>query len=65
MSTTAAATVEQLFAQHGIPETLVLDNDPQFTSDEYAQFCHRNGIHHVLVTPYHPSSNGLTEQCRL
>ena len=34
----------------------------QFT--EFAQFCHKNGIHHVLVTPYnyHPLSNGLTER---
>ena len=65
MSTTAAATVEQLrgmFAQHGIPETMVSDNGPLFTSDEFAQFCHENGIYRVLVTPYHPSSNGLAER---
>lgn len=65
MSTTATATIEQLrcmFAQHGIPETVVSDNGPQFTSDEFTQFCLRNGIHHVLVTPYHPLSNGLAER---
>ena len=64
-TTTATATIEQLrcmFAQHGIPETVVSDNGPQFTSDEFTQFCLRNGIHHVLVTPYHPSSNGLAER---
>ena len=63
-TTTAVATIEQLrcmFAQHGIPETLVSDNGLQFMSDEFAQFCLKNGIHHVLVTPYHPSSNGLAE----
>ena len=65
MSTTVAATIERLrcmFAQHGIPETVVSDNGPQFTLDEFTQFCLRNGIHHVLVTPYHPSSNGLAER---
>ena len=65
-TTTATATIKQLvrcmFAQHGIPETVVSDNGPQFTSDEFTQFCLRNGIHHVLVTPYHPSSNGLVER---
>lgn len=64
-TTTAVATIEQLrcmFAQHGIPETLVLDNGLQFMSDEFVQFCLKNGIHHVLVTPYHPSSNGLAER---
>ena len=64
-STTTTATVEQLriiFAQHGIPETMVSDNGPQFASDEFSQFCRMNGIHHVRVAPYHPSSNGLTER---
>ena len=64
-STTSKATIEKLrsiFAQFGIPETLVSDNGPQFASEDFRSFCHSNGIHQVLVAPYHPSSNGLAER---
>ncbi len=64
-STTATATIERLrsiFAQHGIPETIVSDKGPQFTAEEFRKFCHQNGIHQVSVAPYHPSSNGLAER---
>ena len=38
-STTRTITVlRQLFATHRIPEQIVTDNDPQFTSADY-QFC--------------------------
>jgi len=61
-STTSTATIQVLrttFSQHGLPESIMLDNGPQFASSEFAQFCHLNGIHHTKVPPYHPSLNGL------
>ena len=64
-STTSAATVEKLryiFAVHGLPQRIVTDNGPQFTSQEIAEFLERNGVVHVRVAPYHPSSNGLVER---
>jgi len=63
-STTSTATIQVLqttFSRYGLPYSIVLDNGPQFTSSEFAQFCHLNGIHHTKVPPYHPSSNGLAE----
>lgn len=30
--------LRSLFAQHGIPETFVSDNDPQFTSSKFKGF---------------------------
>ena len=66
MSTSTALTTIQtlrtLFAQFGIPESIVSDNGPQFVSAEFEQFCKRNGIKHIRVAPYHPSSNGLAER---
>ena len=54
--------LRQLFTQFGIPETIVSDNSTQFTSTDFKEFCRLNGIQHVQIAPYHPSSNGLTER---
>ena len=46
-STTATATIEVLrtvFPHFGIPESIVSENGPQFTSSESAEFCELNGI---------------------
>ena len=64
-STTAAQTISVLcpiFTTHGIPEQLLSNNGPQFTSSEFTDFCKGNGVKHVRVSPYHPASNGLAER---
>lgn len=64
-STTADNTIIQLrelFATHGIPDSIVSDNGPQFTSEEFRKFCTKNLIKHILVSPYHASSNGQAER---
>ena len=54
--------LRQLFAQFGIPESVVSDNGPQFVAEEFRKFCEVNGIRHIRVAAYHPSSNGLAER---
>ena len=64
-SITASATVQCLrgvFAQFGLPECIVGDNGPTFTSQKFQQFLHKNGIQHTTPPPYHPASNGLAER---
>ena len=64
-TTTSEKTIEVLramFAQHGLPEQLVSDNGPQFTSTEFAEFLKGNQIKHIRSAPYHPASNGLAER---
>ena len=62
---TSTATIEKLrevFATHGLPHTLVSDNGPCFTSEEFATFMKMNAINHIRGAPYHPATNGLAER---
>ena len=55
-NTTAERTIEilrSLFSRFGLPNQIVSDNGPQFTSDTYHQFCVNNGIRRTLIAPYH------------
>ena len=64
-STTSTQTIielRRLFSMYGLPQQLVSDNGPQFTSEEFATFCKMNGVKHIRCSPYHPSSNGLAER---
>ena len=64
-SITSSKTIEKLrivFATHGLPQKVVTDNGPSFTSEEFRTFMSLNGIVHVTTSPYHPSSNGLAER---
>lgn len=62
MSTmTSLATVAELtrfFASYGIPQKVVSDNGPQFTTQEFKLFLWTNGVRHIQTAPYHPSSKG-------
>ena len=64
-STTATATIKvlrEIFSRHGLPETIVSDNGPQFASEEFHNFCSINGIVHRKSAPYKPSTNGQAER---
>src|SRR5690606_25285121 len=61
----SGATINKLralFATHGVPEQIVSDNGPQLASREFAEYCERVGIEHLLTPPYHPNSNGEAER---
>ncbi|XP_013922456.1 PREDICTED: uncharacterized protein LOC106549358 [Thamnophis sirtalis] len=64
-STTAESTVQalrRLFATHGLPDIVVSDNGPQFSSAVFQGFLAAQVIRHVPVAPYHPASNGWAER---
>ena len=64
-TTTAEATanaMRNVFARYGLPQQIVSDNGPPFQSAEYEEFLRQNGIQKILVSPCHPSSNGLAER---
>ena len=65
ISPTGVVTIEKLqftFSSLGLPEILVTDNGPSFSSSEFTDFVKANGIQHVKTVPYHPASNGLAER---
>ena len=63
-NSTYTAVIEELralFAQFGIPETVVTDNCTYFVSAEIEAFFTSNGIKHLTSAPKHPASNGLAQ----
>ncbi|KAK7115919.1 hypothetical protein V1264_001703 [Littorina saxatilis] len=64
-STTSSAVIRKLsahFARHGIPETLVSDNGPQYSAAEFENFATTWDFQHVTSSPGYPQSNGLAER---
>ncbi|XP_058023862.1 uncharacterized protein K02A2.6-like, partial [Ahaetulla prasina] len=64
-SMTAEAVISvlrHLFVTHGLPDTLVSDNGPQFTATQFEEYLAEEGIRHALSAPFHPATNGLAER---
>lgn len=64
-SITSLSTIKilkEMFARFGIPSTVVSDNGPAFISSDFKAFMDTHGIHHKLMAPYHPASNGQGER---
>ena len=63
-STTSKAIIaccRKNFARNGIPQEIVSDNGPQFTSEEFTQFAEKYEFKHTTSSPYHSQSNGKAE----
>lgn len=54
-----AGTLRSIFTTHGLPDTIMTDNGPTFTSKVFKEFIEKNGICHVCAVPYHPATNGF------
>ena len=61
-TTKTISVLRQLFARFGLPQQIVSDNGPQFTSEEFRDFTKKNGIKHIRSSPYHPATNGAVER---
>ena len=54
--------MKAVFARFGIPELLVSDNGPQYTSQEFNHFAKQYGFTQVTSSPYYPQGNGQAER---
>ena len=53
--------LEQLASERGRPQTIVLDNGPEFTSKALFLWAQRPGVRLRFIQPGKPSQNGLVE----
>ena len=51
-----------IFARHGVPESVISDNRPQYSSAEFAKFAEDWGFTHITSSPKYPQSNGEAER---
>ena len=50
------------FSVHGIPDQLISDNGPQFSSSEFRRFAQSYNFKHITSSPKFPQSNGTAER---
>ncbi|KAL6477056.1 hypothetical protein MHYP_G00155550 [Metynnis hypsauchen] len=63
--TTSAQVVKLLkatFVRYGIPEEVVSDNGPQFTSLEFKELARELDFTHITSSPHNPQGNGHAER---
>ena len=53
--------LDRLSETHGLPQALVMDNGPEFTSKALAAWAKRSGITLHFITPGKPAENGYIE----
>ena len=65
LNSTTSSTVVQflkaMFARHGIPDIVVSDNGPQYSSEEFRKFALAWEFKHITTSPQYPRSNGKAE----
>ena len=54
--------LKAIFARRGIPETVISDNGPQYSSAEFSKFAQEWGFSRVTSSPKYPQSNGEAER---
>ncbi len=59
---TAESLCDHVFRFYGLPEDIVSDRGPQFTSRVWSAFCQKLNINVSLTSGYHPQANGQVER---
>ena len=51
-----------IFSRQGVPQKVISDNGPQYSSAEFAKFALESDFKHVTSSPHFAQSNGLAER---
>ena len=54
--------LKSIFARHGIPQTVMSDNGPQYAAAAFVKFAQEYGFAHITSSPRYPQSNGAAER---
>ena len=54
--------LEKIFSIYGIPDNLISDNGPPFSSIEFRNYMIEKGVNHKRITPLWPQANGQVER---
>jgi len=54
--------LKSIFARHGIPDTVISDNGPQYSATVFSNFSKEYGFTHVTSSPRYPQANGEAER---
>ena len=57
-SSRVISVLKELFSTHGIPDIIVSDDGPQFSSDAFRLFTTEYDFIHVTSSPKYPRANG-------
>ena len=60
-ATKVISILKEVFSEHEVPETLISDNGPQYSSALFAEFADEWKFTHVTSLPHHPEGNGFAE----
>ena len=60
-STAVINALDTWFRIVGLPQVLLSDNGPSYSSEEFKDYCIANHIRHITSSPGHARSNGLSE----
>ena len=64
-STTSSEVIKHLksfFSRHGIPQTVISDNGPQYSAAIFKEFASLYGFTHTTSSPQFPQANGAAER---
>jgi hypothetical protein len=53
---------EKVYTRFGLPDKIISDRDPRFTSNLFQELGKLLGVKLVMSTAYHPQTDGETEQ---